>query len=422
MLNLVNDPRILKITDEIREKAERDPYIVSDVVCQKDGRELQFVDLVMEGGGTLGIALVGYIHALEQAGIRFLGIGGSSVGAIVALIAYSCGDRTEPRGEKLAEIIGGMDLGKMVDGKYFARRLSTLLGSSNIPLLKLRRILNLIFAAPQVFKTLGLNPGDKLYDWIAERLAENGIYTLADLDILINALPEGLKHRESGAKIDKYDTSLKIVATDVTTSTKVVFPDMAAMYWQEPSEVNPACFGRASSSIPGFFRPYIVGGVSELIGSVERWKQLGSFTGKLPDTVLFADGGLLSNFPIDLFKRQGEPRAPTLGARLSDKNRTAKDIKKIKPYAKQLYCALSHCADYDFIFKNPLYKQLVAHIPTNNYNWLDFNMSDEDKFSLFREGVETGAKFLDDFEWEYYKQLRAAENVFYRAQRGVKDE
>ena len=422
MLDLINVPSIVKITDEIREKAAKKPYIVSDVVCQKDGRELQFVDLVMEGGGTLGIALVGYIHALEQAGIRFLGIGGSSVGAIVALLAYGCGDRTEPRGEKLAGIIGGMDLGKMVDGQFFARRFSTLLGSNNIPLLKQRRIFSFIFAAPQAFKKIGLNPGDKLYEWIADRLAENGIYTLADLDILIKALPEELKHRESGAKIDKYDTSLRIVATDVTTNTKVVFPDMAAMYWQEPGEVNPASFGRASSAIPGFFQPYTVGGVSKLIGSVERWKQLGSFTGTLPDKVSFADGGLLSNFPIDLFKSQGIPRAPTLGARLGDKDRTANEIDKIGQYAWQMFCALRNCADYDFIFKNPLYNQLIAHIPTNKYNWLDFNMNDADKLNLFREGVKAGARFLDTFDWDYYKQLRAAENVFFRAQRGVKDE
>ncbi len=32
---------------------------------------IQFVDLVMEGGGVLGIALVGYTYALESVGIRF---------------------------------------------------------------------------------------------------------------------------------------------------------------------------------------------------------------------------------------------------------------------------------------------------------------------------------------------------------------
>lgn len=37
---------------------------------------------VMEGGSVLGIALTGYTYVLQQAGIRFLGIGGTSAGSI----------------------------------------------------------------------------------------------------------------------------------------------------------------------------------------------------------------------------------------------------------------------------------------------------------------------------------------------------
>lgn len=46
-----------------------------------DAEGNQYVDLVMEGGGMLGIALVGYTYVLEQAGIRFLGVGGTSAGS-----------------------------------------------------------------------------------------------------------------------------------------------------------------------------------------------------------------------------------------------------------------------------------------------------------------------------------------------------
>ena len=54
----------------------------------------QYVDLVMEGGGVLGIALVGYTYVLEQAGLRFLGIAGTSAGAINA--AYFAGAPDSP--------------------------------------------------------------------------------------------------------------------------------------------------------------------------------------------------------------------------------------------------------------------------------------------------------------------------------------
>jgi len=416
MQDFFNDTDIIQITEEICKKASEGQYLISDVVLHKDGHDYQFVDLVMEGGGTLGIALVGYIHALEQAGIRFLGIGGSSVGAIVALLAYSCGERTAPKGEKLAAIIGDMNLGSMVDGPFIARRLSNLFGNKDACLRIFRMVLTGLLSLPQILVKLGLNPGDKLFEWISDRLLENGIQNMADLNMLTSNLPDGLQHRETGDPITGYNTSLQIVVADITTSTKVVFPNMAPMYWAEPDKINPACFARASASIPVFFQPYTVSGISKLINNSDTWRKLGSFTGELSDKVSFADGGLLSNFPIDLFKRIGVPRAPTLGARLGSKNRSAKDIVKIDQYAVKLFNSMRHYADYDFIFKNPLYNNLITHIPTDKYNWLNFAMTPEDKRGLFREGVIAGHKFLESFDWAKYKALRAAEYEMHRAQ------
>lgn len=37
----------------------------------EDAQGHQYVDLVQKGGGTLGIALVGYTYVMEKAGIRF---------------------------------------------------------------------------------------------------------------------------------------------------------------------------------------------------------------------------------------------------------------------------------------------------------------------------------------------------------------
>jgi len=414
MQNLTGHPDIIKITNKIRERVAGGHYRVSDIVLREDGNEYQFVDLVMEGGGTLGIALVGYIHALEQANIRFLGMAGSSVGAIVALLAYSCGERTVAKGERLASIISDMNLGDMVDGKGSARRLSRLVGNKTAKLRIPSIAINGALSLPLLIKKLGLNPGDELYQWISGQLLENGIRNQADLDRLTRSLPDGLVHRETGGKISTYDAALKIVAADITTGTKVVFPDMAPMYWQEPDEMNPACFARASASIPAFFQPFTADGISSLIGSGDKWEQLGSFTGRLPDKVSFADGGLLSNFPIDLLIKRGIPRAPTFGARLGNKNRTAKDADTVPRYVLRLFNAMRRYADYDFIFKNPLYKQLITHIPTADYYWLDFNMKPEDQLGLFREGVKAGYNFLEKFSWTQYKELRAAEFAMYR--------
>lgn len=51
--------------------------IYSDVI---DAAGNQYVDLVMEGGGVLGIAKAGYVYILEQVQLRFVGIGRASAG------------------------------------------------------------------------------------------------------------------------------------------------------------------------------------------------------------------------------------------------------------------------------------------------------------------------------------------------------
>ena len=56
---------------------------VSDIY---DDEGHQYVNLVQEGGGMLGIALLGYTYVLERLGIRFLKLAGTSAGAINATL------------------------------------------------------------------------------------------------------------------------------------------------------------------------------------------------------------------------------------------------------------------------------------------------------------------------------------------------
>src|ERR1700712_5474542 len=55
------------------------PFIVSDTL---DNEGHQYVNLVQKGGGVLGVALVGYTYILEEMGIRFIRLAGTSAGAI----------------------------------------------------------------------------------------------------------------------------------------------------------------------------------------------------------------------------------------------------------------------------------------------------------------------------------------------------
>jgi NTE family protein len=70
-----------------------------------------FADLVLEGGGVKGIALVGAISVLEERGYQFRRVAGASAGAIVgSLVAANAG------AAELEEIMRGVDYRRFQDG------------------------------------------------------------------------------------------------------------------------------------------------------------------------------------------------------------------------------------------------------------------------------------------------------------------
>lgn len=83
---------------------------------------LQYVQLVQEGGGTLGICLVGFTFVMEYLGIRFLKLAGTSAGAIntyfMAALAKSKNEAVTPR---LFKILSEMDMFSFVDGAKIAK-------------------------------------------------------------------------------------------------------------------------------------------------------------------------------------------------------------------------------------------------------------------------------------------------------------
>src|SRR6188768_1294185 len=89
-----------------------------------------------------------------------------------------------------------------------------------------------------------------------------------------------------------------LVATDISTETKTVLPRMARLYWANWNAVDPALFVRASMAIPYFFEPLRV---RDLPRRPELKEELAGYDGDSPTEVAFADGGVLSNFPIRLF-------------------------------------------------------------------------------------------------------------------------
>jgi NTE family protein len=391
---------VFHLVENLKKDLKRKNKPVSDII---DDAGYQYVDFVMEGGGVLGIALVGFTYVLEQAGIRFLQIGGASAGAINALLLAALGAPAEAKSEKILRELANVDMYEFVDGDGDARSfIDSWLSNENR--------LSIGFKALQVVDNindeLGLNPGEKFREWIVGILEKERIRNTADLEKRLGLMPTGLRHRE-GKPIDHIRPNLALVAADVSTQTKAVFPRMAGLYWKNPDRVNPAHYVRASMSIPFFFQPLRIDNIPRGTSAMALWKQYADYEQSIPKSCVFIDGGIMSNFPINLFHRPDRvPSAPTFGVKLGVDDRKTDDISKPFGLLKVIFDSARFNLDADFIARNPDYRKLVSCIGTGDHNWLNFGMSDDDKLDLFKKGAAEADRFLRQFDWEEYKDIR----------------
>jgi NTE family protein len=385
-----------------------------------DDNGYQYVDLVQEGGGVLGVALVGYVYVLEQMGIRFLSLAGTSAGSINTMLMAAAGTCDEEKSDWILDCLSNKNLFDFVDGDSDARDFVNAIvhDAGN---------LKLMFKGVQVIdnfeKDFGLNPGKIFYDWLFTLLSRKKIHTYADLDALRQkGLSDGNRFyriSESGMR-EEYKNAdhwsgLAIVAADITTQSKIVFPAMANLFYENPALQSPASFVRASMSIPFFFTPYKI---SNIPGDPENWERWNSLTGlntSVPKEVLFMDGGIISNFPIDIFHDNYTiPTAPTFGVKLGyDKNELNKND-KIFGIINAMFNTARFAYDFEFLLKNPDFKHLIANIDTDGHNWLDFGISDEAKIDLFVRGARKAAEFLVAFNWQEYKKVRKQKSEYYK--------
>ncbi len=397
-----NHPQVYQVLRALRDEGI-DKKQFSDVL---DGDGNQYIEVVMEGGGVLGVALIGYTYVLEQMGLRFFSVAGTSAGSINAMLLAGFGDISKPKGEKLIESLVNKNLYDFVDGDHDAREFIE-------ALVEKAKMLKLAWRGMQVVdnltQDLGLNPGDDFYEWLAGILKNNGIESLADLQRQFGAIPADLQIRQ-GVQRDTVGLSprLAFIASDLTTETKVEFPKMGELYWEKPDEVNPALYVRASMSIPYFFVPLIIKDLPAGPAALTAWDKLAGYHGEVPEEAYFVDGGILSNFPIDVFHKYNTiPRLPTFGIRLGIDRNSANKITSPFNLFGAMFNSIRHLHDYDFILKNPDYKQLVQHIDIGPHDWLNFGISDDAKKDLFYRGAVAAANFLRKFDWLKYKQTRA---------------
>jgi len=381
--------------------AQQGSWQISDIIDEQH----QYVDLVMEGGGVLGIALAGYVYVLEELGVRFLQLGGTSAGSINAVLMAAAGPVQDKKTPWILEKLLAQNLYDFVDGDADARDFVDVLVGN-------QRLLQYLWKGAQVLDNLthefGLNPGVTFHHWLQGLLAEKGIHTVADLHRLRTLTPGQLRLRSGQAYDPGHPIRIAVVAADVTTESKVVFPEMADLYYAEPAGVNPADFVRASMSVPFFFQPHQV---ANLPGAGERgnarWQEAVGYGGPIPSAVYFIDGGILSNFPIDLFHQHYKvPACPTFGIKLGLDRNQPNPITKVTGLLGAIFNTARHGYDYDFITRNPDFRHLVICAETDQYNWLDFGMQPDTKLALFAEGARAAMKFVRGFDWAGYKAVR----------------
>jgi len=241
---------------------------------------------IFEGGGAKGLAHVGALKAVE-ARVQFLGVAGSSAGAIVAALVaagYSADELYEKqsRGGALNIDFTYKFFGRLRwdEWKNFAADFKKSFCEVSVwgawiraPFLYLRHS----HVIDRIHERHGVFSNQELALWVNELLVKK----LRQRKVIDNNIVE--------VAFQHIDTPLKIVASNISAQRIEIYSR------ETTPEMSVAQAVAASASIPFFFIP----------------------SGKNGELVL--DGGLLSNFPAWLFdteRRKYGPQMPTLGFRL----------------------------------------------------------------------------------------------------------
>lgn len=316
------------------------------------GDQKKYVDLVFEGGGVKGIALVGAFSVLEERGYQPQNMAGASAGAIVAALVAAGYTATE-----LRRIIGELDYDHFKDKSWEDR----------IPLAG---------RSLSILKDLGIYEGEAFLGWMRDLLEAKGIRTFGDLV------------RREDAEL-KYRYKAQVIASDVTERRLLVLPrDASRLGIGDPDDLNVALAVRMSMSIPIFFEPV---------------KFANAQTGR---EHLIVDGGMLSNFPVWLFDAE-EPQWPTFGLKLVEKEPRApvgggqprqeesrSGVLSVIDYLRSLVDTMMAAHDRLYIEESDFDRTIA--IDTLGVRTTEFDLSEERAMELFESGRATAKKFLSE--------------------------
>lgn len=324
----------------------------------------QYKNLVFEGGGTRGIAYAGAIKVLEEKNViaQVQQVAGTSAGSIAALLIalnYSAGE--------IDSIMRNVNINKFNDGKG-----------------------GIFGKVKRMSKDFGVYKGDKLEDWLATLVigkTQNENLTFLQLHQL--------------TQNNKNFKDLFCTGTNVSQQRLDVFSYQHTPNMPVKTAVHISC------SIPFYFEPVIVDSNYHLILEPQKGKNY----------TYYVDGGMISNYPINMFDTclvadenpltcsQVKFNAQTLGLKLE----RAEQIKNFKNNNTAIAAFnIDNFKKYSFALSNLMMETLNRRYPNleneqgrtiyinqGNMKVKIKQLSNEEMNSMFNNGAEAVKNFFE---------------------------
>lgn len=263
------------------------------------------------------------------------------------------------------------------------------------------RLIRLVKLLPVVEESAYKDDKQELQDLKRQIKAEEQARLLLPFFYVLAKLKFELQDNFFDGAGSSFNKEMAIVASDITNGIKIEFPGMHKMYWGDNFGISPAKYVRASMSVPIFFKPFEIGYDQSQKAAIEaEWLNLTGLNKRMAEEnskALLVDGGMLSNFPINVFQNVDSPvpMKPTIGIRLEyEDSAESNRVKSFTGFLGAIVSTMRFFYDRDFISKHNIYSKTVRSIDTGKIHWLNFNLQDQEKIELFFRGALSASIFL----------------------------
>ncbi len=311
-------------------------------------------DLVLEGGGVKGIGLAGAVLELDAAGYTFPRVAGTSAGAIAAALIAALNAAHLPL-TQLKDVLDTVEYPRFASGSRLA-------------------------AVPRLVAHLGMYDGHYLVQWLGDALKQIGVTRFGQL-----------RYDDPGADATLTDSrryTLVVHTSDITRGRLVRLPwDMPLYGRTDTDEELIVDAVRASMAIPFFFEPVRFTAPRAVVDEVS-YEQ---------GDVIWVDGGMLSNFPVEAFDRSDGAacRWPTIGIKLSAKATSIRSAQHVSGLGSEAVACLHTLLDNaDRYYLTPDKCARTIFVDNAGHSATDFGLTAEDQATLFANGRQAAGAWL----------------------------